>query len=247
MCTCAPVASASAMSRATAASSEAAGAPRRPSRVETQPSCMTASWASEGSSQWSITGRPRPFAYSSARRMSVASQTGAPSSEKATQPAAARSPSSASSFPARALLTAPIGRTRTDARASASRRTCSMIERLSIAGSVLGMAQTVVKPPRAAASVPVAMSSLYSRPGSRRCVCRSTKPGVTTSPRASISPTPSAGRSGPTAAIRPSSTSTSAVRSRPEAGSMTRPWRMTTRSVTTPPSRWRGPASCWCV
>ena len=41
------------------------------------------------------------------------------------------------------------------------------------------MAHTAVKPPAAAAAVPVAMSSLYSWPGSRRWVCRSMRPGTT--------------------------------------------------------------------
>ena len=53
-------------------------------------------------------------------------------------------------------------------------------------GSVLGMAQSVVNPPLAAAAVPVAMVSLYSKPGSRRWQWRSMKPGVTTRPVASI-------------------------------------------------------------
>ena len=57
---------------------------------------------------------------------------------------------------------------------------------LSFTGSVFGMAQTAVKPPAAAARVPVAIVSLSSRPGSRRCVWRSMKPGHTTRPLASI-------------------------------------------------------------
>ena len=39
---------------------------------------------------------------------------------------------------------------------------------LSIAGDVLGMQTTDVKPPRAAAAVPVAMFSLAVWPGSRK-------------------------------------------------------------------------------
>ncbi len=57
---------------------------------------------------------------------------------------------------------------------------------LSLTGFVLGIAHTAVKPPAAAARVPVAIVSLSSRPGSRRCVCRSMKPGHTTRPLASI-------------------------------------------------------------
>ena len=47
----------------------------------------------------------------------------------------------------------------------------------------------VVKPPAAAARRPLAMSSLYSWPGSRRWACRSTKPGTTQHPAASITRT----------------------------------------------------------
>ena len=51
---------------------------------------------------------------------------------------------------------------------------------LSFTGRVLGMAATAVKPPAAAAWVPVRMVSLYSSPGSRRWTCMSMRPGVTT-------------------------------------------------------------------
>ena len=57
---------------------------------------------------------------------------------------------------------------------------------LSATGLVLAIANTAVYPPRAAAAEPVSMSSAYSRPGSRRWVCRSTKPGSSTCPVASI-------------------------------------------------------------
>src|ERR1039457_1604093 len=87
----------------------------------------------------------------------------------------------------------------------------------SITGSVFAIAQMVVKPPAAAARVPVATVSLYSKPGSRRCVWRSTKPGATT-------------RSAPFAAIfsstfatTPSQRRTSSVWSRLRDGSTTRP------------------------
>ena len=57
-----------------------------------------------------------------------------------------------------------------------------MTAALSRAGSVLGMTQRVVKPPRTAASAPVATVSFSSKPGSRRWQCRSMKPGETTRP-----------------------------------------------------------------
>ena len=91
----------------------------------------------------------------------------------------------------------------------------------------VGMQHTDVNPPRAAARVPVAMVSLSSRPGSRRWTCRSTNPGHTTLPRASSTRSGGAAsraeRSGPTAAIRPSSISTSRTASTVFDGSTTRP------------------------
>ena len=53
---------------------------------------------------------------------------------------------------------------------------------LSVTGSVLGIAQTAVKPPAAAAMAPVATVSSSSWPGSRRCTWRSMRPGVTILP-----------------------------------------------------------------
>src|SRR5437762_2140035 len=50
---------------------------------------------------------------------------------------------------------------------------------------VFGMGQTVVKPPTAAAAVPVAIVSLWLCPGSRKCTCRSMNPGDTINQRAS--------------------------------------------------------------
>ena len=61
-----------------------------------------------------------------------------------------------------------------------------MIDRLSLTGTVLAMQATAVKPPAAAAIVPVRTVSLYSWPGSRRWTWMSMSPGVTTSPAASI-------------------------------------------------------------
>jgi len=48
---------------------------------------------------------------------------------------------------------------------------------LSMTGDVFGMQTTEVKPPRAAAAVPVAMVSLAVWPGSRRWTCKSSSPG----------------------------------------------------------------------
>lgn len=46
-----------------------------------------------------------------------------------------------------------------------------------MAGLVLGMAHTIVTPPAKAAAVPVAKSSLWVPPGSRRCTWTSISPG----------------------------------------------------------------------
>ena len=94
----------------------------------------------------------------------------------------------------------------------------------SLTGSVLGMQATAVKPPATADAAPVAIVSLCSCPGSRRCTCMSMRPGVTTQP-ADVDDLRRAGPAGPspTAAITPSSMSTSRVPSIPLTGSTTRP------------------------
>ena len=53
---------------------------------------------------------------------------------------------------------------------------------LSFTGCVLGMQQTAVNPPRAAARVPVSIVSDISWPGSRRWQCKSMNPGATMNP-----------------------------------------------------------------
>src|SRR5690606_18232043 len=81
--------------------------------------------------------------------------------------------------------------------------------------------------PATPARPPEAMSSLYSWPGSRRCTCRSTKPGATQQPAASItSASPSSAGAEPIAAMRPPSTRRSVISSRSLAGSSTRPPRI---------------------
>ena len=106
--------------------------------------------------------------YSSACFIMPESMTGAPSSLKATAPATASLSISTSSCPFLSLVIQPMGRTRTTPSFRASIFKYSSVPVLSVGGSVLGMAHTVVKPPRAAASVPVAMVSLSSKPGCRR-------------------------------------------------------------------------------
>ncbi len=123
--------------------------------------------------------------YSRARRISSAFMTGLPSSEMATHPAPTNSPISANSSPLLPLVMAPMGKTCTAPSRRARSMMKSVTDWLSLTGVVLAMQHTDVKPPRAAARVPVAMVSMSSRPGSRRWTCRSTKPGQTTFPRAS--------------------------------------------------------------
>ncbi len=149
--------------------------------------------------------------------------TGMPSSETATMPASRISPISASDSPLSPLEMAPMGWTRTAAASRARRTINSVTARLSLGGLVLGMQQTVVKPPAAAARAPETMSSLYSWPGSRKWTWRSTKPGVTTRPEQSMTRAPSTRAPVSTAVTTPSWINTSVVRSRSLAGSITRP------------------------
>src|SRR5690349_14870395 len=110
---------------------------------------------------------------------------GLPSSETATMPASFMAAISARASPSLATLAAPMGHTWTLAATFARSRMKRVTLALSLTGLVLGMQQTAVNPPRAAASVPVAMVSEDSWPGSRRCACRSMKPGATINPVAS--------------------------------------------------------------
>ena len=98
------------------------------------------------------------------------------------------------------------------------------ISTLSITGFVLGIMHTVVYPPLAAALEPVLIVSLCSSPGSLKCALRSTSPGITIQPDASI--TSSACDSSifsSIAAINPSLISTSITLSVLLAGSSTLP------------------------
>ena len=85
----------------------------------------------------------------------------------------------------------PEGRTSHSPAAMPCRRTNSTTLTESCVGSVLGIATTHVYPPLAAAREPVSIVSASSLPGSRRWVWRSTNPGDTTWPAASITCSPS--------------------------------------------------------
>ncbi len=89
-------------------------------------------------------------------------------------------------------------------------RTASIISGESSAGVVLGMQQTLVNPPAAAAAVPDAIVSLCSPPGSRRWTCGSISPGATISPEQSTRSAPGGCViSAPIEATRPPSSRTS--------------------------------------
>ena len=100
----------------------------------------------------------------------------------------------------------------------------SVTERLSFTGSVLAMQATAVKPPAAAAMVPVFTVSLYSWPGSRRWTWMSISPGETTRPEASKVSAPLGFLIAPSIfATSPSSISRSNLPLSPWLGSITRP------------------------
>jgi hypothetical protein len=102
----------------------------------------------------------------------------------------------------------------------------SMVALLSSAGSVLGIQQIVVKPPFAAALLPVAMVSFSSKPGCLKWQWKSTNPGQTTIPFAS-SVVQSAGMfltSGAISFILPSVINKSPVIAKSCAGSKIRPF-----------------------
>src|SRR2546426_810839 len=170
---------------------------------------------------------PKIFVYSIAMRSRYVLATGWPSSDTATAPDRTMSPISASSTPRPPLLTQPIGKTFTAPLRRASATMYSVTDRPSFQGSVFGMHATDVKPPAAAARVPLSIDSLCSCPGSRRCTCMSTSPGQTQCPVASITrpsgaaPRPFSGAR--RSAMRPSTTRRSMTASVFVAGSITRP------------------------
>src|SRR6266571_3664404 len=124
---------------------------------------------------------------------------------------------------------APMGHTRTLAPAFARSRMKRVTEALSFTGFVLGMQQTAVNPPRAAARVPVSIVSEDSCPGSRKWQCRSIKPGAMIRPEASNTSAPWAREifpGGATSAMRSPSSRMSPGPSVFDWGSTTRPFLM---------------------
>ena len=224
MCALAPVDSLKMMSRATITSSELAGMPRKPSRAACTPSWMSPPRLRFKSSQWSMTVRPNDDAYCIARRMTREFITGKPSSEMATTPAACMAPISANCSPSQSFVMAPIGKTLMGAYRRARSTMKLVTVGLSLTGMVLGMQQTEVKPPAAAARAPVSIVSACSMPGSRKWTWISSKPGETMQSEASRTSASPASMRSPTVAMRPSSINTSRGASVLEAGSTTRPF-----------------------
>ena len=161
-----------------------------------------------------------------ASRTRLASCTGTPSSERATHPASCRAAASVSDCPFCPRDTAPMGHTRTPQDSPARRSTYSICSGVSSTGRGLGIQATEVNPPRAAAAAPVVMSSLYSKPGSRRWTCISTRPAHTLRPLASITRATGSLKSLPMTASLPSSMRISITPPIPPTGSTRRPFRM---------------------
>src|SRR5690625_7916164 len=91
-----------------------------------------------------------------------------------------------SSSPFNPFVMDAYGRTRTTAFfLMESKRACTCFKS-SGTGDVLGIEATVVKPPLAAAFVPVSIVSLCSPPGSRKWICKSINPDVNKFPLQSI-------------------------------------------------------------
>src|SRR5215472_5233789 len=160
-------------------------------------------------------------------RASLAVAIGFPSSETATMPASFIPAISEIASPLLPTDAAPIGHTRTLPVALARSRMNRVTDALSFMGFVLGMQQTAVKPPRAAACVPVSIVSDDSCPGSRKWACRSINPGATIKPFASNISAPAPAPILPAAAtswIFSPSSKRSIAASVLLAGSMTRPF-----------------------
>src|SRR6195256_2433223 len=160
-------------------------------------------------------------------RNNLALAMGRPSSETATIPACFIAAISESASPLLPMDAAPIGHTRTLETAAARSRIERGTDTLSFSGGGVGIGDTAVNPPRAAARVPVSIVSEDSPPGSRRWQCKSMKPGATTKFAASKISAPFARAAswpcGATAAMGSPSCRMSRGASVPVAGSITRP------------------------
>ena len=185
-CARTPVCSMSARSRATPAVSAASGMPGSPRRAQTSPSCMQPRPRSHGSSEWRNTVRSKLAQYSMARRITWVSVTGRRALVNPTQPASSRASMSASRLPSSPWVSAPSGWMKASPKRQARCWIICAIAGVSITGFVSGGQQSVVMPAATAARASDSIVALYSRPGSRGRARRSTSPGQTILPAASI-------------------------------------------------------------
>ena len=154
-------------SRSTMFASAAADMPRSPRRKLVGPSCMEQFSVRRVSSACCTTGRFSSAPSRRAARMISSSRIGLPSSVTATAPARCSAAKSVSVAPRELRVAAAMGKTLTMAPRSGCRNQATH-SAVSTTGAVFGMVQTEVKPPAAAAAVPLAIVSLYPCPGSRR-------------------------------------------------------------------------------
>ena len=221
-----------------------AGSAGSPSRVAVRPSFIAPLPESVRSSSWTITGRPKSVAYWSARRIRPAFITGRPSSVMQTQPAAHQL---AHLRQLLALEALGDGARRVHAAEAAPRgRAADQLgdERAVVDRLGVGHGHHRGEAARHRRRQPVRIVSLPSSPGSRRCTCRSMKPGSTQRPaRVHHLARPARCRgASDTSATLPSRTSTSRTPSTPLRGSMTPPAAEEHRRALTgaPPPGWPG-------
>ena len=178
-CTRAPVALASANTVCMASVSAATGIAASPRREASALSCAMPSllrWYSAGCNQ---TGTSHDAAYCSARQSTRVSAGRPRPCDTAIQPASRSRLISASILPAKPCVIAPTGSTRTCDTSSAWRTSRSASSGSSSIGSTSGGHASVVTPPATAAA-----SSASMLPAIR--ADKSTSPGATTSPCASM-------------------------------------------------------------
>ena len=155
------------------------------------------------SSEW-IATRRRPW-RSTASKLSSSATSSEPVEEpmKTFTPA---HPGSSSSLPSSAAFSsdAPMKNAwSTQARPAARRSLSFSAASSTVLGLVLGISKKAVTPPIAAPAEPVARSSLWSSPGSRKCTWVSITPGRTVRPAALNRSAAAAEARAPRAAIRP--------------------------------------------
>ena len=128
------------------------------------------------SSQCATISFPSFFARFIASRIMLSDATPLPSSVNPITCSAIAS-MSAGSFPSSPLVIAPYGKTLTFASLAIISSCTLRFSMLSGHGSRFGIENMSVNPPAAADIVPLAIVSLYKKPGSLKCTCTSVRPG----------------------------------------------------------------------